>query len=222
MVRRIENASKITNLNESYIMKAPQDKVIKDIDEIADINKSIIFQPETKRATQQKHKKKRTKKDILENSNKRKEKQNGFLPPDVAAMQADVEFIKQQIAQSARSKESYKNNKSNQSDLVKAKITNKERAARERENRKQFGFKNPLRPNKLEMIDYVNAQREARKSEDKLKSRTITKPLINKRKQSQINKLYKQMTIKNIDNNRSRNSTKTINAKKAEEKGKIR
>ena len=97
MVRMIKNASEITDLNKSYIMEAPQDKVIKDIDEITDINKSIIFQPETKRTTQQKHKKKRTKKDVLNNANKRKEKQNGFLPPDVAAMQADVEFIKQQL-----------------------------------------------------------------------------------------------------------------------------
>ena len=210
MVRMIKNASEITDLNKSYIMEAPQDKVIKDIDEITDINKSIIFQPETKRTTQQKHKKKRTKKDILNNSNKRKEKQNGFLPPDVAAMQADVEFIKQQIAQSARSHESHKHNKSNQSDLVKAKITNKERAARERENRKQFGFKNPLYPNKLEMIDYVNAQREARELDKK------------NLKQRQINKLYKRMRRKNIDNNRSQSSIKTINAKKAEEKGNTR
>lgn len=93
----IKNASEITDLNKSYIMGAPQDKVIKNIDEITDINKSIIFQPETKRTTQQKHKKKRTKKDVLNNANKRKEKQNGFLPPDVAAMQEDVEFIKQQL-----------------------------------------------------------------------------------------------------------------------------
>ena len=205
MAKRITSANGITDLNKSYILEVPQSH------EPKQQKKDNI------------HLSKRTKKDILEHPNKIKNKSKmGSLPPDVEAMQADIEFIKQQIAQSARSKESYKNNKSNQSDLVKAKITNKERAARERENRKQFGFKNPLYPNKLEMIDYVNAQREARKSEDKLKSQTITKPLINERKQRQINRLYKQMKRKNIDNNRSQSSIKTINAQKAEEKGNTR
>jgi len=114
MVRRIENASKITDLNNSYFMETPQDKVIKNIDEIKDLNNSYImeFPEEQKLQEKIKHNKKRkkhdirlskiTKKDVLNNANKikkqeKKEKQNGFLPPDVAAMQADVEFIRQQL-----------------------------------------------------------------------------------------------------------------------------
>lgn len=157
MARRIKNASEITDAKKSYIMEFPE---------------------EQKPQKQTKHHRKRkkhdmrlgkiTKKDISENSNKRKEKQNSFLPPDVAAMQADVEFIKQQIAQSARSKESHKYNKSNPSDLGKAKMTNKEKTARERE-------------------------------------------LINERRQSEINKIYEKMIRKNIDNNISQSSMKTIN-----------
>ena len=79
-----------------------------------------------------------------------------------------------------------------------------------------------MRPNKLEMIDYMFAQREARKSEDKLKSQTITKPLINERKQRKINELYNQMKRKNIDNNMSQSNMRSINDQKAEETGKTR
>lgn len=206
MVRMIKNASEITDLNKSYIMEFPEEQK----------------KPNKKRKKYDVRLSKITNKDILENSNKRKEKRNGLLQPEVANMQANVEFIKQQIAQSARSKESHKYNKLNPLDSDKAKMANKKKAARERENRKRFGFKNPLYPNKLEMIDYMFAQREARKSEDKLKSRTITKPLINERKQKHINKLYEQMKRKNIDNNMSQSNMRSINDQKAEETGKTR
>ena len=80
MAKRITNANEITDLNKSYILEVPQSH------EPKQQKKDNI------------HLSKRTKKDILEHSNKIKNKSKmGFLPTDVADMQADVEFIKQQL-----------------------------------------------------------------------------------------------------------------------------
>ena len=77
MVRRIKNASEITDLNKSYIMEfqeeqKPQEKI----------------KPNKKRKKHDVRLSKITNKDILENSNKRKEKQNGLSQPDIANMQS--------------------------------------------------------------------------------------------------------------------------------------
>ena len=80
MAKRITNANEITDLNKSYILGVPQSH------EPKQQKKDNI------------HLSKRTKKDILEHPNKIKNKSKmGSLPPDVEAMQADIEFIKQQL-----------------------------------------------------------------------------------------------------------------------------
>ena len=84
----------------------------------------------------------------------------------------------------------------------------------EQKNIEKFGTKDPLHPDKLGMINYVFTQRDAREFDGLVKSLKNAKS-----RQNENNKIYKQMKRKNIDNNISRNSTKTINAQKAEEKG---
>ena len=152
-----------------------------------------------------------TNKDILENSNKRKEKQNGLSQPDIANMQANVEFIQQQIAQSARSKESHKYNELNPSVQSRKssgneKMTNEKKAVREQENMEQFSVKNTLHPSKQDMVNYMFAQREAR-GLDK-----------NNHKQRQINNLYNQIQRKKVNNNISKDSKKSINNQKDKKK----
>ena len=226
-------------------MEFPQDKVIKDIDEITDLNKSYIMKYDKKHDNKEKQSqtKRSNKKD--ENNNKKKgnaikedlnqtiysdgvntyrgeevrqaynkhleNKENEEKRKNASATQHDfnkqmLAFIRQQIAQGARSKESHKYNKSNPLGAVKEKMTNKEKAARERENRKKFGVGSLLHPSKGDMVNYMFTQREKRDFDAKSR-------------QSEINKIYEQMRRKNSDNNISRSSMKTINAQKAKEKG---